>query len=360
MSESEQSSGPSIGELVGKEIERAIQRNIKGLEYFRLGDPPVAQTPRDVIYQHGTLELYHYRPLANEIYRVPLMLVMSLVSKPYIFDLGPGQSLIEFLLKRGHDVYMIDWGVPRSEDSRLKLEDYCLDFIPACADRMAKHSGQKDFSLFGYCMGGTLALIYAALFPDAGLKNLICLTTPVNYEGMGLFRKWSDRKHFDVDRIVDTLGNVPAEMMYNSFQMLRPSSRVFSQIRLWDNMWNDEFVKSYRLLDRWGNDQIPFPGECFRQTTKELMWENKLYKNELVLGGRLVDLRQIRVPCLNIMGQHDDIAPFEATKEINQLVGSTDKQDIILKGGHVSLLAGRNASTRMWPVLDRWLSERST
>jgi polyhydroxyalkanoate synthase len=90
------------------------------------------------------------------------------------------------------------------------------------------------------------------------------------------------------------------------------------------------------------------------------MWENKLYKNQLVLGGRLVDLRQIRVPCLNIMGQHDDIAPFEATKEVNQLIGSTDKQDIILKGGHVSLLAGPNASTRMWPVLDRWLSERST
>src|SRR5271165_7351927 len=165
MSEAQQSSAPSIGEIVSREIERAIQRNIKGLEYFRLGDPPVAQTPRDVVYKRGTLELYHYRPLAEEIYRVPLLLVMSLVSKAYIFDLGPGQSLIEFLLKRGYDVYMIDWGVPRREDSRLKLEDYCLDFIPDCAGRMAEHSGEKDFSLLGYCMGGTLALIYAALFP---------------------------------------------------------------------------------------------------------------------------------------------------------------------------------------------------
>ena len=359
MSEAQQSSAPSIGEIVSREIERALQRNIKGLEYLRLSDPPLAQTPRDVVYKRGTLELYHYRPLAEEIYRVPLLLVMSLVSKAYIFDLGPGQSLIEFLLKRGYDVYMIDWGVPRREDSRLKLEDYCLDFIPDCAGRMAEHSGEKDFSLLGYCMGGTLALIYAALFPDGPLKNLICLTTPVNFEGMGLFHTWSDRKHFDVDRIVDTLGNVPAEMMYNSFQMLRPMTRVISQIKLWDNMWNDEFVKSHRLLERWGNDQIPFPGECFRQTTKEFMWENKLYKNQLLLGGKLADLRQIRVPCLNIMGEHDDIAPFAATKEINQLIGSTDKQDIILKGGHVSLLAGRNASTRMWPVLDRWLSERS-
>jgi polyhydroxyalkanoate synthase len=360
MRQAEATSGPSISEIVSREIERAIQRNIKGLEFFRVGDPPVAQTPKDIIYKRGTLELSHYRPVADEIYRVPLMLVMSLVSKPYIFDLGPGQSLIEFLLNHGYDVYMIDWGVPRLEDRRLKLEDYCLDFIPDCANRMADDSGEKDFSLMGYCMGGTLALIYAGLFPTAGLKNLICLTTPVNYDGMGMFRIWSDKKHFDVDRIVDTLGNVPAEMMYNSFQMLRPATRMISQIRLWDNMWNDEFVKSYRLLERWGNDQIPFPGECFRQNTKELMWENKLYKNELVLGGRRVDLRQIRASCLNIIAQHDDIAPFEATKEVNQLVGSEDKEDMVLKGGHVSVLAGPNASKRMWPALDRWLGERST
>jgi polyhydroxyalkanoate synthase len=359
MNEAEQPSGPPIGEIVSREIERAIQRSIKGLEYLRLGDSPLVQTPRDVIYGRGTLELYHYRAQAEEIYRVPLLLVMSLVSKAYIFDLGPGQSLIEFLVKRGHDVYMIDWGVPRPEDSRLKLEDYCLDFIPDCAQQMAKDSGERDFSLLGYCMGGMLALIYAALFPKGPLKNLVCLTSPVNYDGMGLFRTWSDKKHFDVDRIVDTLGNVPAEMMYNSFQMLRPMTRIVSQIRLWDNMWNDEFVKSSRLLERWGNDQIPFPGECFRQTTKELMWENKLYKNQLVLGGKLVDLLQVRVPCLNIMGQHDDIAPYEATKDLTKLIGSEDKQDILLKGGHVSLLAGPNASKRMWPVLDQWLSERS-
>src|SRR5690349_21541843 len=123
-------SEPTVEQRVRTEIERTIQRSIKGLEYISSGDPAVGQTAKDTIYSRGTLKLYHYRPLSDEVYRVPLLLVMSLVSKPYILDLTPGQSLIEFLLQRGFDVYMIDWGVPRPEDTRLRLEDYVLDFIP--------------------------------------------------------------------------------------------------------------------------------------------------------------------------------------------------------------------------------------
>jgi polyhydroxyalkanoate synthase len=208
-------------------------------------------------------------------------------------------------------------------------------------------------------MGGMLALMYAALHPKSPLKNLVCLTTPVNFAGMKLMRQWTDRRYFDLDRIVDTLGNVPPELIFASFDMLRPAARIASQIRLWDNMWNDDFVKSFRMFDRWAADQIPFPGECFRQTTKELMWDNKLIKNELVLGGRRVDLKQIAVSFLAVMAEHDHIVPYESAKELLALISSTDKRDIILKGGHVSLVAGPNAVRRLWPRLDSWLSERS-
>ena len=349
----------SIAQRVREEVQRTIQRSIKGLNYFLSDDPALGLTPKDIIYQRGTLSLNHYRPLAKEVYRVPVLFVMSLVSKPYILDLAPGQSFIEFLLKQGYDVYLIDWGVPRPEDSRLKLDDYVLDFIPDCVSRILSDSGERDLSIIGYCMGGMLALIYAALHPQGPLKNLVCLTTPVNYEGMKLMRQWTDKRYFDLDRIVDTLGNVPPELIFASFDMLRPAARVASQIRLWDNMWNDDFVKSYRMFDRWAADQIPFPGECFRQTTKELMWDNKLIKNELVLGGRLVDLKQVAVSFLAVMAEHDHIVPYESAKELIALIGSTDKRDIVLKGGHVSLVAGPNAVRRLWPELDRWLSERS-
>ena len=130
-------------------------------------------------------------------------------------------------------MYLIDWGIPRPEDSRLRLEDYILDFMPDCIARIVADSGEPDISMIGYCMGGMLAIMYSALFPKLPLKNLVCLTTPVNFDGMGLTRQWTDKRYFDVDRIVDALGNVPPELMLASFDMLRPVARVAQQIRLW-------------------------------------------------------------------------------------------------------------------------------
>ncbi|MBI2765167.1 MAG: alpha/beta fold hydrolase [Chloroflexi bacterium] len=344
---------------VRTEVERTIQRSIKGLELLSASDPPVGLTPRDTIYSRGTLKLHHYRPATPEVYRIPVLLVMSLVSRPYILDLTPGQSFIEYLTKQGFDVFMIDWGVPRPEDSHLCFEDYVLDFIPDCAERVRAVSGEPHLNMIGYCMGGQLAAMYAALHPEGPLNALVCFTTPVNSGGMGLMKQWSDPRYFDVDRVVDTLGNVPAELIFVSFDMLRPISRMAGRLQLWDNMWNDEFVKSFRLLDRWAADQIPFPGECFRQSIKDFMWGNKLVKGEFEIGGRPVLLSNVEVPFLHIVGEHDHIVPYAAAKDLVPMVGSRDKEEIMLKGGHVSLVAGGNALYRLWPKVDQWLSARS-
>ena len=291
---------------------------------------------------------------------MPVLLVMSLVSKPYILDLTPGQSLIEFLLQQGFDVYMIDWGVPRPEDKRLRLEDYVLDFIPDCVERVLADSRRARPLDRRLLHGRQLSVMYAALHPDGPLKNLACFTTPVNLDGMELMRKWSDERYFDVDRIVDTLGNVPPELIYASFDMLRPVSQAAGQVRLWDNMWNDEFVKSYRMFDRWAADQIPFPGECFRQTTKELMWENKLYKNELELGGRRVDLgeHQGAVPARHgrarphrpLRGGEESSSPWSAART---------RRSSYSRAATSAWWPAGNAIYRLWPQLDAWLSERS-
>ena len=348
-----------LGKRVRREVERTIQRGLKGLEYISTGDPAVGLTPKDVIHKRGTLQLYHYRAQTDEVYRVPLLLIMSLVSKPYILDLAPGQSFVEYLVQQGFDVYMIDWGVPRSEDKRLKLEDYVLDFIPECIDKVLEDSGEDELSIAGYCMGGLLSILYAALETDSPLRNLACFTTPVNYDGMRMFKRWTDPAHFDVDRVVDSLGNVPPSLMYASFNALRPVSLSLGRVRLWDNMWNDDFVHSYRRFDRWAADQIPFPGEAFRQTTKELQQQNRLVKGEFELDGRTVDLSKITKPFIHVVAEHDHIVPYEAAKDLVPMVSSEDKQELCLKGGHVSLVAGPRAVGRLWPTLSDWLSERS-
>ncbi len=353
--------GLALGEQARREAGRTLERARRGLEVATgRHDPDVGVTPKDLIYRRGTMALYRYRPMTSEVYRVPVMFVMSLVSKPYILDLVPGQSFVEYLLRHGFDVYMLDWGVPQPQDHTLRFEDYVLDFLPRCVDEVKRVTKEDNISFIGYCMGGILGLMYGAAFPQSGLKNLVCVATPVDFTGMGLLRRMADQRWFDVDRIVDSLGNVPAETVLLSLEALRPLDRLVSYVRLWDNLWDESYVYNWRVRYKWVNDQIPFPGECYRQLIKDLMWDNKLMTGELTLGGRRIDTHNIRCSVLHAMAEFDHIAPYEATRPLTSIVGSTDKQDLTVRGGHVSLISGKNAILRLWPTVNEWLSVRST
>ena len=350
----------SMSERIHSEVQRAIQRSIKGVEYFASSGPVLGSTPKDVLSVRGTMRLYHYRPLAEEVYRVPVLIVMATTNRGYILDLIPGQSFIEFLLKRGYDVYMLDWIAPKPEEKSLRMEDYVLDFIPHCIRRVQEDSGENELSMIGYCFGGVLALLYGSIFADGPMKNLICFTTPIDFRELKLFANFADRRCFDVDRLIDSVGNMPPELIFSSFEMLRPASRMVGQVQLWDNIWNDEYVKSYRMFDRWATDILPLAGEYFRTITKDLMWDNKLFNGTMSVGGRPAPLSNIKVPILHAVAEHDHIVPYEASKHLIQMVGSGDKAEVMLKGGHVSLIAGANATKRLWPKLDSWLCGRST
>lgn len=340
-------------------VNRTIQRNIKGVEYFASTAPPVGLTPKETIYKRGTLNLYHYLPQTDEIYRVPILIVMATTNRSYVLDMAPGNSLIEFLVKSGYDVYVIDWSPPRPEEKTLRLEHYTQEFIPACIRRVQEDTGEHDVTILGYCMGGVLSVIYAATHEGGPLKNLVCFTTPIDWHEMGLFSAWSDKNHFDVDRLVDMVGNVPPDLILTAFDMLRPTGKAAARLQLWENMWNDQFVESFRKFDRWANETLPLAGEYFRQTTKELLWGNKLYKGKLRLNGKRAALANIKVPLLHVVAQHDHIIPRKASDPLVSLAGSEDKEELVLKGGHISLVAGPNAVGRLWPKLDQWLSDRS-
>lgn len=350
---------PDIFAQAQGEFERAMLRNIKGLEYFSSPAPVVGASAKDVLISRGPLRVYHYRPLVDDVYRIPVLLVMATTNRGYIFDMVPGQSFVEFLLNAGYDVFMVDWEVPRPDERHLGLEHYVGDFLPAAVAQVAEVTGEADISVIGYCFGGVLSVLWASVFADANLRNLITFTTPVDFKGMPAFQAWADKRFFDVDKLVDTLGNCPAELLYSAFDLLRPGARAAGNFRLWDNMWNDEFVKSYRMFDRWSADMLPLAGEYFRQTTKQLMWENALLEGEMTVDGRAVDLGRITCPFLHVTAEHDHIVPAAASAPLIDMVGSADKQHIELKGGHVSLVAGPNAVRRLWPQIDTWLGERS-
>jgi polyhydroxyalkanoate synthase len=170
----------------------------------------------------------------------------------------------------------------------------------------------------------------------------------------------ADPRVIDVDRLVDGVGIIPADLVVAGFDALRPASRIAGELRLWDNLWNDEFVKGFRMMQRWGNETLPLPGGYFRQTVKELLRANALYQGTLRIGGREVDLSRITVPFLHFIAQYDHIVPPACAHPLVDRVSSRDKEEVVLPGGHVSIAAGPNAVKRMWPKLDAWLQGRST
>ena len=151
-----------------------------------------------------------------------------------------------------------------------------------------------------------------------------------------------------------------AQVVAAGFEALRPASRAVGQIRLWDNLWNDQFVAGFRRMERWGNETLPLPGRYFKELTQQLLRDNELYNGKLRVGGWPVDLGKITIPLLHVVAQYDHIVPSGCSAPLIKMIGSTDKEEVVLPGGHVSIAAGANAIKRMWPKLDSWLQGRST
>src|SRR5438128_11048908 len=101
-------------------------------------------------------------------------------------DLMPGNSLVEYLANQGFDVYMLDWGIPGDEDKDLTFEDYVLDYIDRAVKKVLRHAHSEEFTLFGFCMRGTMRAMYAALFPGKPIRNWILLTTPTAFRAVDM------------------------------------------------------------------------------------------------------------------------------------------------------------------------------
>ena len=120
----------AVAERVRREVDRALKRNIKGLEFLTSTRAEVGAMERDLVHREGTAMLWRYRPVVDEIYRRPLLIVSPPSNKGYIFDLAPGQSMVEYLLNRGYDVFNLDWAPPRRDEAHIAIADYVDRFIP--------------------------------------------------------------------------------------------------------------------------------------------------------------------------------------------------------------------------------------
>ncbi len=328
------------------------------LHAYHLGQSQVGQTPADEVWRMGRARLLRYRPTAAQLYPIPVLCVPSLINRYYILDLLPERSLMHYLVSLGLDVYMLDWGQPAAADAGISLDDHLSLYLHQALDAVLARSGAAQATLLGYCMGGMFAAVYAAL-DGSRVANLINLAGPINYHDEGIFSLLTRADWFDADKLVAAYGNIPAALLCATFQMLRPTSHLLRALYLFEQMDNDDYVRSFAAMQTWIFDQVDFPGAAFRRYVQALYQENQLVHFRFTVHDRLVDLGRITCPVLSIASEQDETAPARSVTILNDLVGSPDQELLMLKGPHVGMVAGRSAPKYLWPPLGAWLTAHS-
>ena len=320
-------------------------------------DTEIAQTPYEVVYEEDRVKLKHYLPRTEIRYQTPLLVVYALINRETMLDLQPGRSVVERFLAAGIDLYMIDWGYPTRKDRFLGFDDHINGYMDNIVDFIREKHAVKKINLMGICMGGTFSVIYSALHPDK-IKNLVTTVTPTNFDTKkGLLHVWME--HLDVDRVVDTYGNLPADMMNLGFLLLNPARLMIDKyVGFMENMDNKQFVENFVRMEKWIFDSPDLPGEVFRQFIKDCYQGNKLIQSKLEVDGIRVDLKKLTMPLLNIYGKYDHLVPPEACELLVKHVGSTDTEDLCLDTGHIGIYVSSKFQEAFAPKIASWLKER--
>jgi polyhydroxyalkanoate synthase len=353
---------PRIGQAVYSRYFNGMRAVIDSL------DVPVGLTPKETVWALNKAKLYRYRPTrpAEERHPIPLLLVYALINKPFIFDLCPGRSFIEYMVDQGFDMYLLDWGAPGPEDRTTSFDDYVTKYLYRAVRKLVRISGSEEISVLGYCLGATIAVVYAGLYPQNPIRNLILLTAPIDFSQQpeGSMAMWLTKGRLDVDRLVDTAENVPGELIRFWAKMLKPAENFVGAYvslfkRVDDQGPSSQAVHGWKAINRWVEDVIPFAGEAFRQFVNEYVRGNELIKGRHFVDGQLVDLSNIRASLLNVVAQYDHLVSQAQAESIMDQISSEDKELRVIPSSHVGIMASRGARYKLWPEVVEWLSERS-
>ena len=318
-------------------------------------------TTSEVVYEEDRLKLLHYVTDAKPRHRTPLVFIYALVNRPYILDLKKGRSVVANFVEQGFDTYLVDWGVPIPADRHLTLDDYINGYMVNVMDYLRERTGADQLNVLGYCMGGTMSAMFTALHPDR-VKNLILLAAPIDFATRdGLLNLWTRPENFDVDKFVDAFGNCPPEFLQVCFSLLKPVQNLLEKpINFYEHMHDEKYLEDFLTTEAWLQDNIPVPGEVYREFVKYLYQKNLLTQSRMPVGKHIVNLVNITCPVLNIMAGADDLVPCGQSTPFNDLVSSKDRRTMLLNGsGHIGLAIGGRAQKEIWPQACDWLATRS-
>lgn len=340
-----------IAGAVRDALARTLPSELRGV------DAEGGALPYEVVATRGPLRVLYYAPRGERRFATPIVFCYSLINRYYILDFMPGRSLLEFLTGRGHACYVIDWGVPGPAERRKTWGDYAVGYIGLAVRTACEREGVDQVHLYGYCMGGTLALCHVALRPER-IRTFTAMATPVDFHDDGLLSRWTRPGVFNADALVDAFGNVPTWLMESGFRFLAPMGNVTKWRDLWANREREGFVETWRRLEKWSSDNVPFPGEVYRQYIRDTYQQNRFCKGEMVVDGERVDLGAITAPVLMVLAANDHIVPRSSAIALDGLVGSEDRTVLEFPTGHIGLSTSSKSPKTYWPAIAEWLESR--
>jgi polyhydroxyalkanoate synthase len=329
---------------------RRLLRNAAG----RVGgtDPVVGQSPRTAVWSEGRTTLWRYDTDRATV-GPPLLVCHSLVSRAFILDLQPGNSVMEHLVAGGFAPYLLEFGVPDARDAGNTLATYADRLVPAAVAAVLTDSGARDVFAMGYSFGGNL-LQFALADPNGSLpvRAFVALGVPIDYQRMGFLT--GPLLGLEPELLLDDTGNLPVQPILRAFRTLQPTNELAANVNLLAHLDDDRWLAGYDAMTKWIDEQVPFPGAAFVEAVRELIRGNGLVGDGPVVGGTRRPLSAITCPVLVVAAVRDAIVPPEATlPQVERYGGPVELLEP--DAGHVGLVAGREAARKTLPVLMDWL-----
>jgi polyhydroxyalkanoate synthase subunit PhaC len=312
----------------------------------------VGLTPRTCIYQEGPHSLYCYPGQAEQ--NTPILLVYSLINRPYIFDLRPGRSLIEFLCAQGFDVYLLDWGDPTPDLGSASLGDLVTGTLKRCVRKILRIHKREKLSILGYCMGATFATLYAGLEPER-VERLVLLTPILGNDAGGTLQNIVSHQSLPPALLDGQL--MSGRQLKLFFNSVRPVQVLKKERDFWQNYDQEVFLEHFLPVEKWSNDTPDLPGKAFQELMNLCIKEDALRKGTVTLNAQTIDCRKITCQVLAVVAKHDWIIPVSSLDTCAEVLSQSDYRPYTLNGGHIGLVVGRAAST-LWKDLLAFLNNQ--
>lgn len=295
--------------------------------------------PRREIWNQYNSKLWYYHS-GNQTDLIPVFFLYSPINKPSILDLTKEHSMVGEFLEEGYDVYLLEFGEPVIEERGIGLGEYLSQYVHPSIKKALDHSGRDELSLSGFCLGGTLAVIYAALHPQL-IKNLILFVTPIDFDQIPDYRSWVEalkNDELDVPAFVEEMNIIPAPFVRYGMRALTAPIYLSPYFSLLNRAYDKEYTDYWLRFNQWTNDHLSLTGAMARDILTYFVKENVLMKGEFPLSGENVDLKTIESNLYMISSQYDHLVPTSISTPLLDLVASKDKQLLEVAGGHASLI----------------------